>query len=92
MIPLQILQSVPNNEGIGLISVLIAAISILGAALAYLYKEAKQEMKEKNAKIEEITKNHQLDLKEGVEDYKLMIDKYYTLFERVKDWQDARRP
>jgi hypothetical protein len=40
--------------------------------------------------IEEITKNHQLDLKEGIDDYKEMIDKYYLLFERVKDWQDAR--
>lgn len=92
MIPLQILQTIPDNEGIGLISVLIAAISILGATTAYIYREAKKEMKEKDAKIEEITKNHQLDLKEGVEDYKTMIDKYYTLFERVKDWQDARRP
>lgn len=92
MIPLQILQTIPDNEGIGLISVLIAAISILGAATAYLYRESKKEMRLKDAKIEEITRNHQQDLKEGVEDYKTMIDKYYTLFERVKDWQDARRP
>jgi hypothetical protein len=90
MITLQILQSIPDNENVGVVSVLIAIISGLTAAFVYIYRELKVDLKEKDAKIEEITKNHQLDLKEGIDDYKEMIDKYYLLFERVKDWQDAR--
>lgn len=90
MITLQILQSIPDNENVGVVSVLIAIISGLVAAFVYVYRELKADLKEKDAKIEEITRNHQLDLKEGIDDYKEMIDKYYLLFERVKDWQDAR--
>lgn len=109
MIPLQILQEIPDNEKVGIISILVALASALSGVLIYMYREHKADMKEKDsaleevtknhlielrlkdAKIDEITKSHQQDLKDGIEDYKSIIDKYYILFERVKDWQDARR-
>ena len=79
-----------NYEDLGLKSILISIILILVFAVGYIYKEKNKEIKEKDAKISEIIKNHQDDLKEGVNDYKSLLDKYHEFTRQIKEIVNAR--
>lgn len=81
-----------HYEGVEVQSLLITAIVALSSAVIYVYKSKDKALKdkdllikEKDALIMKVIKDHQDDLKVGLQDVKLLAENYFKFTETIKE-------
>ena len=80
-----IMLQLANYESWGVKSILIGAIIALSGVVAYLYKSKESALKEKDAKIMEVVKDHQDDLKAENQTMRDLVDKYHQFTQSIKE-------
>jgi len=66
-------------------SMLLSAIVALSGAVVYLYKSKETALKEKDAQIMAVIKEHQQDLRENTTDMKNVAENYFKFTQTIKD-------
>jgi len=92
VLPMQV-----EYEDMGLKTLLILTIIALAGTVAYLYKNIAvldekhtKEIKEKDARITEIIKDHHSDVKENTKDMLLVVDRYHQFTQVIKELVNGR--
>lgn len=80
-----------DYEDLGIKTILVTAIMALASVVIFLYKSKEAALKEKDAKILEVIKDHQEDLKESNNDMKSLIEKYTLFTNSLKELVHANK-